>query len=140
MLKAKYVGDFEGVNMYESSKLGTGYGSGGVTLPGKGIIVGRNAYSRAADMGLVRHEFGHILQSRMVGKFSFYRVIGKESLLSAARSGKNGYSHNTFWAETWANYLSYDYFGNPSYWDMTRFPIENISLFNWLRVVAGRIP
>ncbi len=75
MLKAKYVGDFDGVNMYESTKLGTGYGSGGVTLPGKGIIVGKNTFSRAADMGLVHHEFGHILQSRITGKFSTKSVI-----------------------------------------------------------------
>lgn len=137
LLKAKYVGDFEGVNMYESAKLGSGYGSGGVTLPGQGIIVGKHTYSRAYDMGLVKHEFGHILQSRVVGYKSFYSVIGKKSIISAARHGRNGHNHNLFWTETWANKLSYEYFGSSSTWDLTRFPIGDLSFFNVLQLIAG---
>ena len=136
-IQAKYVGEFEGVSMYESKGLGSGYGSGGITLPETGIFVGKGAFSRGLDMGLVRHEFGHILQARIVGNLTFYTVIGKESLISASLHGVGGHSHDLFWTETWANFLSFEYFGKPGYWNSIRFPIQDISRFNKIRLLIG---
>lgn len=101
---------------------------GGVTLPGRGIIVYDGAFSRQTDMALVQHEFGHILQANNVGKAGFYEVIAPESLVSAIRHGKFGWDHNTFWTETWANYLSNNYFGTNSL--ISTWPSANISSEN----------
>ncbi len=126
----KYVGKFEGTNVYESAKLGEGRYSGGITLPGRGIIVGKGVMSRNLYPELMQHEFGHILQAGDVGLKAFYSVIGPESLISAARHGKNGWNHNTFWIETWANYLSKNHFGT-RYILSSEFPIKNIDLFRY---------
>jgi hypothetical protein len=128
----KYVGKFEGVNMYEADI------QGGVTLPGRGIVVYEGAFSRKTNMSLIHHEFGHILQAREVGLKAYYDIIAKESLASATLYHiTNGtWNHNSFWTETWANYLSNGYFGakslllnNPTWW-----PAQNISWFNLLRL------
>ncbi len=134
ILNAKYKGKYEGVNVFESKELGTYYHSrnewsGGVTLPGKGIIVGQGVYSRNYDPQLMQHEFGHILQSRRVGTGTFYGIIGKGSLISAAFN----HSHNTYWTETWANYLSQQYFGG-AYLPTDRFPVQNISWWRQFRL------
>ena len=69
-----------------------------------------------------------------VGMQAFYTVIGKESLVSAGMNGKLGYSHNTFWTETWANYLSSNHFASGYFANPSRFPIQNISTFNLIRL------
>jgi hypothetical protein len=135
----KYVGKYDGVNVYESDKCGSYElsqlkGSGGITLPGRGIVVGKGVYSANLDPQLFHHEFGHILQSRIVGLDRYYRVIGSESLASAALDGVAGHVHTSFWTETWANYLSSNHFGL-SNWDVTRFPIQNISPSNFLKIM-----
>jgi len=128
----KYVGKFEGVNMYEADI------PGGVTLPGRGIIVYDGAFTRQTNMALVQHEFGHILQANIVGKAGFYAVIAPESLASATMHGKLGWNHDTFWTETWANYLSNNYFGTNSLLNGSAWPAANISsenaakFFKWL--------
>lgn len=103
-------------------------------IPGRGIIVGKGVYSKSYDIQLLKHEFGHILQYRKVGLLAYYGVIGKESLASASMGGALGWSHDTFWTETWANYLSSNYF-SPASWNVSRFPIKNISTFNYLRLL-----
>ncbi|MDW3196851.1 MAG: RHS repeat-associated core domain-containing protein [Cytophagales bacterium] len=128
ILDAKYRGKFEGVKIFESRELGTfrdskNHWSGGVTLPGKGIIVGQGVFSKNFDIQLMQHEFGHILQAKRLGNARFYAHIGKASLLSAAFN----HSHNTYWTETWANYLSQQYFGS-NYSPTPRFPVKNIGL------------
>jgi hypothetical protein len=136
-ITGKFVGKFEGVNMYESSLLGNGEFSSGITLPGRGIIVGKGAYSKGLGMQLVHHEFGHILEARMVGFKAFYTIIGPESLQSAINDGILWHSHKNFWTETWANYLSKNYFGD-MYFGGPSFPVKNISWLNYLRLLLAQ--
>lgn len=137
----KYVGRFERISVYESATLGYGSGSGGITLPGMGIIVGSGAYTQMGRNGtwnLLAHEFGHVLQSKLplVGADGFYGIIGPESLASATFNSGAGHSH--FWTETWANYLSNNYFKS-SAWDMINFPIRNINWENKLKFYLWRM-
>ncbi len=118
------LGHFEGIPIYESKKLGSGYAGGGLALPGKGIIVAKGAYSKNLDPWIVKHEFGHFLQALQVGKVNFYLKVGVSSILSASFHGKRGHVHQCHWTETWANYLSYHYFNCPADWPMDRFPIH----------------
>ncbi len=129
----KYVGKYEGVSVFETPELGIGEGSGGITLPGRGITVGRGVFSRGQDIALMQHEFGHILQARQVGNVAFYGIIGKESLISASLHGVGGHNHSTFWTETWANKLSSGYFGS-NYIHSSQFPIRELSSFNYFRL------
>ena len=48
----------------------------------------------------------------------------------------NSWHHNTFWTETWANYLSKEFWESNYWFNFQRFPIEPISLFNLLRLLA----
>jgi hypothetical protein len=133
-----YVGKIEGINVFETNKLGTleesqDERSGGVTLPGIGIIVGRGVLSKNYDRDLLKHEFGHILQFRSFGYRTYYGFIGVNSILSAARHGVDGWNHNKYWIETYANMLSSIYF-NSEKWNNKRFPIECPSYENWLQL------
>lgn len=136
----KYVGKFEGVDVYETAELGTGYGSGGITLPGRGITVGKGAFSKALDMDLVGHEFGHTLQIEELGAYGFLKDIGLPSIGSANRDGVNGWKHTEFWTEVWANRLSHSYFkynfniGKYGRWDALRFPLQYKTMQDWLKV------
>jgi hypothetical protein len=132
----KYVGKIGGADVYESNHLGS-YKSGsysGVTIPERGIIVGKGVF--ANDMQFIKHEFGHILQYRLVGSKAYYGIIAKESLGSATLQNiTNGrWDHNTFWTETWANYLFQGYF-NSMPWDYVNYPTKNISTYNLLRLI-----
>lgn len=132
------MGRFENISVYESGAFGTGAGSGGITLPGIGIAVGTGAYTQMSTHGtwnLLAHEFGHVLQSKnpIVAADGFYSIIGPESLAATTSS-----SHYKFWTETWANYLSHKYFSGYS-WDFTDYPVQNISKFNWLRILQYRL-
>jgi len=122
----KYVGQYlNEVDVYETAELGIGKNSGGVTLPGIGIIVGQGVHSKGANLDLMKHEFGHVLQYRLIKSNAYYRVIGTSSLASASLHGVDGHSHNKFWTETWANYLSQQYHGGA--WNTIDFPIKNIN-------------
>ena len=124
-MNPKYIGLFEGVRIYESSRLGCGYNSGGLALPGFGIIVGKGTFSEGKDIGLVQHEYGHILQYRMIGWFRFYLMVVIPSLISAWTNWHKK-PHQLYWTELWANHLSYQRFSsycNQSY----RFPSRDIS-------------
>ena len=131
----KYMGKFEGVNVYESDAgfLGSGEGSGGLTLPPNRITVGKGAYSLLGKNlyvnDLFRHEFGHILEYRQpfVGLINFYKVIGTESLLTSNMSFADSY-----WTETWANHLSNNYFGGV-FNDFTKYPAAPLSFFNFCK-------
>jgi RHS repeat-associated protein len=132
----KYMGKFEGVNVYESDAgfLGSGEGSGGLTLPPNRITVGKGAYSllgrnNKSINDLFRHEFGHILEYRQpfVGLEGFYKVIAPESLLTSNMSFANNY-----WTETWANHLSNSYFGGV-FNNLTKYPSAPLSFFNFCK-------
>ena len=67
----KYAGTYKGQNVFESSKLGS-YKTGkysGVTIPERGIIVGKGVFTYRAKegMAMMQHEFGHILEYRHIG-------------------------------------------------------------------------
>jgi len=90
-------------------------------------------------MQLLNHEYGHMLQYNKYGPFAYYRVVGKESLISASMHGVQGWNHDTFWTETWANYLSSNHFPDFA-WNASRFPIQDISTFNRLRMLLSILP
>lgn len=81
-----------------------------MTLPGICIVVYPGANSTSRNIDLLRHEFGHILQSRKTGVLLFYLRIGIPSLYSAMRNGKRGHRHHDFWTEVWANELAVAHF------------------------------
>lgn len=63
---------------------------------------------------LFRHEYGHTLQSRLIGP-SYLSYVGLPSLLSAALDyDLNWFNHNhdRSWFETQANRMSFRYFSN----------------------------
>lgn len=125
MFGLKYISKFEGISIYETRRLGHGYNSGGLALPGFGIIVGQGTYSQTCDEDIIRHEFGHILQARQIGWLAFYLLVGIPSLMSAWTSGWHK-GHQNYWTEGWANYLSMQYF-NKTPWPNHRFPSQNIN-------------
>ena len=139
-ITGKYVGKFEGVNIYESGILGVGSNSAGVTLPERGIIVGKGVMAQLkTDNGckaLLQHEFGHILQARKVGIGAYYKVIAPESFVSTISDEIGLSSHKLYWTETWANYLSSQYFGS-EYVISSRFPIQDISTFNYIKLMSS---
>lgn len=130
IIDVKYKGMFKGQYVYESKHLGT-YASGnytGFTLPDQGIVVGDGVFSSGKKGGLamLQHEFGHVLQYRKVGAIDYYDVIAKESLLNCGYDKLFGTNtHSTYWTETWANYLSKNYFG--AEW----LGVETLSRKNW---------
>lgn len=117
----KKVGEFENINIYESMLFKKGHG---LTIPQIGIITYQGAFSEGLDLGLVKHEFGHVLQYNMLRSIRFYLTIGFPSLMSAVKASlfKN-YLHQSHQVEIDANQLSYNYFNKPKNWDFKRFPI-----------------
>ena len=116
-IRAKYVGKFEGQRVFESRSIGS-LSSGeyaAFTLPDIGIFAGNGVFSSSQIKGLVmmQHQFGRILRYRIVGKDFYYnKVIAKESMLNTHNIWPyNGIPHDEYWTETWANYLSKQYFG-----------------------------
>ncbi len=107
---------FEGVRIYASEVGDLKYGAA-FTLPGVGIFVNpRDVY----NLDLLRHEFGHVLQAREWGMAFFYGTVVPVSL----ESTQNGFRHQETWTEWYANKLSYEYFGRPTDWNMTRYRIS----------------
>ncbi|NLO71592.1 MAG: hypothetical protein GX102_11765 [Porphyromonadaceae bacterium] len=92
-----------------------------MTIPGIGIFVGRGWES---NLGLLRHEFGHILQYRKWGFLLFWRQIAPDSLKSAWKAEKSILNHMETWTEWSANKLSFDYFNQPDNWNFFQFPIK----------------
>ena len=120
-----FHGNFQDVHVWESTCMGKG---SGVTLPGFGIVVHSGG---STDFDLMAHEYGHFLQYKIVGFTSFYLHIGVQSLTSTLIPGNK---HNTFWTETWANYLSQKYFARIGVnWNHPDCPAKNISW--WRRMI-----
>lgn len=108
---------FEGVPVY-GSEFGDLKNGAAVTLPGIGIFVNPKDL---ANVHLLRHEFGHILQARKYGMQFFYSVIAPASLASAA--SKSG-DHQKYWTEVQANTFAYYYFNAPADWKLYEYPID----------------
>jgi hypothetical protein len=118
---ARHIGTFEGVSCF-SSKLGELKNRAAVVLPGIGIFVHPD---EVANISLLRHEFGHILQARKWGKRFFYRYIAWQSIISARRSSHDPtFVHQHTWTEWTANRLAYYFFKRPDDWDMKSYPIH----------------
>ena len=126
---------YRGVNVFESALLGDASESGGIAFPEKGIVVGRGVNASNYPK-LFQHEFGHILQYRLIqqsldaeaGLERYYRVIGMNSLASATKEtiSFGAYNHGNFWTETWANYLSQQNIGGEYILDAINYPVKNI--------------
>jgi hypothetical protein len=69
-------------------------------------IYGLQDYNKGVDSDIYRHEYGHTLQSRILGPL-YLIVIGIPSLLWAAwwRSAKVKPGYYTFFTEVWADKL-----------------------------------
>lgn len=144
-ITGKYVGKFEDVNVYEhyfAGELKPGEVSNfrGITIPERGILVGKGVFTKGTKLGmaLMQHEYGHILQYRLVGPKAYYSIIAPESLMDAMISTEA--EHNVFWTETWANYLSKNYFG-PKWlgYKISGYPVSNISTFNRLKIDIAKL-
>ncbi|WP_017259395.1 hypothetical protein [Pedobacter arcticus] len=117
----KKVGLFEATVIYESKFFKPGHG---LTIPQIGVITYPGAFSNRLDIGLIQHEFGHILQWRKLGSLGFYFKIGFPSLWSAIKASLvKRYFHQNHPVEINSNLLSYEYFNKPNNWDFKRFPI-----------------
>ena len=135
----KCVGEYHGVRVFESNKLGNIYeGAAGLTVPPHGIIVGKGVFTRGFSKGkaLLQHEFGHYLQYKKIGHKAYYEVIAPESIWSATFHTS---SHRTYWTETWANHLSKMYFGNDWIGCYYNYPAINISNNNWNKIIKSMI-
>ena len=81
------------------------FGEGSVTL---GEYIFTNKW---ASVALLRHEYGHVVQSRMLGPL-YLVVIGIPSIIHAAVHKKvcKGKPYNHFYTENWADRLGGKYF------------------------------
>lgn len=134
IIRAKYVGEFEDASVFEAKWMG----ERGATVPDVGIIVGKGTYTSADNMGrdLLQHEYGHVLQYKKIGPKAYYSVIAPESVVSAARGVSY---HNSFWTETWANFLSKQYFGAEWLGGKWNRIAQPLSTFNAIRLVIATI-
>ena len=141
----KYVGEFEGVNVFETKNLGSlvtpesdgYYHYRAVTVPERGIIAGEGVFTSGlrAGQAMMQHEFGHILQYRMFGPAAYWHVIAPESFANATFFPS---SHHKYWTETWANYLAKGHFRG--LWiGGVDYPIKNISTFNWWKMKLAQM-
>ncbi|MFM7858437.1 MAG: hypothetical protein ACKO96_42585, partial [Flammeovirgaceae bacterium] len=86
----------------------------------------RGARPGATRAGAVSsHEFGHVLQARIWGNSFFYGTIVPASIQSADRANNDySFDHMQTWTEWTANWFSYQYFGSPSNWNHSSYPIQ----------------
>ncbi len=108
-----YVGDME-VDYYKGSTLVSRYRGNskwGMTMGP--YIAAQKILPNKDDMMLI-HEYGHTIQSRIIGPL-YLPIVAIPSIVGAALNGKNGHNHDNEWYEVWANQLSYTYFKNRSY-------------------------
>ena len=109
----KWVGFYKGILVFE-----TPYVNGGaMTLPGIGIFLNPGDFE--SDPDVLRHEWGHILQSYLTGRVMFYNVIGVGSLISTQLPGR----HQDRWTEKSANQLAYWALGKPKDWNHYVYPV-----------------
>lgn len=93
-----------------------------VTLSGWGIICS-SIFTGNRKQQILRHEFGHVLQSRYWGTWFYYRKVAKYSMTSYFRGNAE---HRRNWTEWTANRFSWKYFGRPGDWSFEEFPVKKI--------------
>ena len=114
-----YAGTFEGIP-YFTSTAGELKNRAAIALPGIGIFIHPDD---VRNINLLRHEYGHMLQAKLWGKFFFYRTIAWTSLNSALNANRSGsFIHQHTWTEWSANLLSYEYFRRPLDWNFKEYP------------------
>jgi hypothetical protein len=94
-----------------------------ICIPGLGIILSDQSGKKHQDLSLLRHEYGHVLQYRLLGFWKFYLFVGFPSLFSAMRSRWSRHQHHLHRVEIDANNKSYVYFNKPADWPTHRFPL-----------------
>ncbi len=112
--------DYLGGATYATDELNGQHSMWGVTLGNYIVIsdfgeIGNSFLDHAIENQTYLHEYGHTLQSQMLG-ISYLFIVGIPSLVSAANSkplkgnleGKK--NHDFFYTETWANRLASWYF------------------------------
>ena len=133
----------EGENVFENElimgDINKGSNYRGATFPGRGILVSKGVLTGEGSQGraLLQHEFGHILQFREVGAKAYYSLIAPASLASACRSE---IKHDCFWTETWANYLSKEYFGANWLGNKYKYIAQPLNSINRFIVNLARMP
>ena len=114
---------FEGIRIISLNNNKFNSGSA-VTIPGIGIFIG---ILQINNRGLLRHEFGHILQSRRQGILFYWLRIAPVSLWSSLLSSLfKSHIHMNTWTEWSANCLSYEYFNQPTDWDFNHYPVHSM--------------
>lgn len=73
-----------------------------------GVTLGPYINTLNKDNDLVRHEYGHVIQSQKLGPL-YLPVVGLPSLIGSGLNGELGHDHHYEWYETWANKLSCEY-------------------------------
>ncbi|MCA6435102.1 MAG: hypothetical protein IM592_01380 [Bacteroidetes bacterium] len=113
--EGKFVGFYFKVPVFESSKMG----SGGITLPPFGIIVGVGVFNSDDnyDKSLLAHEYGHWLQFQDLGSELYYMIIGTYSSCFALGITSND------WTEIDANNRGYNFLDKPLWWH-SDFPLS----------------
>ena len=110
-----FKGFYKGVPVWETEFCSNGEA---ITLPPLGIFMTPNAYNN--DKDILYHEYGHILQSYLLGSITrYYFVIGINSVISTQIANK----HQESWTEKTANQLSYWIKGKPLTWNFNDFPV-----------------
>jgi len=114
---------FEGIRIISLNNNKFNRGSA-VTIPGIGIFIGSQQIN---NTGLLRHEFGHILQYRLKGILFFWLIIAPASLWSSLLSSLfKSHIHMNTWTEWSANSLSCEYFHQPIDWDFIHYPVHSM--------------
>ena len=100
-----------------------------------GMTLGSYINTLNASDDLIRHEYGHVIQSQKIGPL-YIPLIGIPSFIGCGVEDISNHDHDYEWYETWANKLSYEYLTiydaadlrkNP--WDDTNYSL-NYNL-NW---------
>lgn len=91
--------------------------------------------------GLFRHEYGHVLQSRLVGSL-YLTYVGLPSLIGSGLDDKGINDHSREWYETQANRMSERYFRNFDLGALTALPWNDNSFPreynpNWYWIFAN---
>ena len=78
------------------------------TEDGWGLTLSSYINTLNVNDDLIRHEYGHVIQSQMIGLL-YIPVVGIPSLIGCGVEIISNHDHDYEWYETWANKLTYEY-------------------------------